>query len=65
MTDQAVYQLSELLRKLSDTFDETYADQLSRAYRKLEEERQKLFHERCMLDAQQWLPFGDELDDEF
>lgn len=62
MTDEAAYQLSELLRRLWEAFDEAYDEQLRRAYRKHDAAREKLFHERCFLEAQQWLPFeGDDL----
>ena len=64
MTDEAAYQLSELLRRLWESFEVAYDDQLSRAYRKHEQERERLFRERCFLEAQQGLPFDDELDDE-
>jgi hypothetical protein len=61
MTDEAAYQLSELLQRLWETFDAAYDDQLTRAYNKRQEERQRLFYERCMQEDQQVLPFDDEL----
>jgi hypothetical protein len=64
MSDEAAYQLSEVLRKLAETFDEVHFEQLLRAYREREDERKRLYHERRMREAQQWLPFEDELDDE-
>lgn len=64
VTDDAVYQLSELLRTLTETLEHVYHDQLLRAYRKREEEREELFHERCRQEDQQGFPFDDELDDE-
>jgi hypothetical protein len=64
MTDEAAYQLSELLRTLWETFDAHYADQLAREYRRRDGEREKLFRERCFAEAQRWLPFDGELDDE-
>jgi hypothetical protein len=61
MTDEAAYQLSELLRTLAEAVDHVYHDQLLRAYRKREEERERLFHEHCMQEDWQVLPFDDEL----
>jgi hypothetical protein len=61
MTDEAAYQLSELLRRIWETFDAAYDDQLTRAYHKRQEERQRLFYERCMQEDQPVLPFDDEL----
>ena len=63
ITDDTAYELFELLRKLNEAFDYAYHAQLLRAYRRREEEGARLYRERCLLEAQQWLPFeDDELD---
>jgi hypothetical protein len=59
ITDDAAYELSELLRRLTEAFDHAYHTQLLRAYRRREEEAARLYRERCRLEAQQWLPFED------
>jgi hypothetical protein len=61
MTDEAAYQLSELLRTLCETFERTYDDQLTRAYRKREEERERLYRERLDREAQHRDEFDDDL----
>jgi len=59
ITDDAAYELSELLRKLTEAFDQAYHAQLLCAYQRREEEGARLYRERCLLEAQQWLPFED------
>lgn len=60
LTDEAAYEVSELLRRLAEAFDNAYQAQLLRAYRRREEECERLYRERCQLEAQQWLPFHDD-----
>ena len=60
ITDDTAYELSELLRKLTEAFDHAYQAQLLRAYRRREEEGARLYREKCLLEAQQWLPFEDD-----
>ena len=60
LTDEAAYEVSELLRRLAEAFDNAYQAQLLRAYRRREEECERLYRERCLLEAQQWLPFRDD-----
>lgn len=57
ITDDAAYEISELLRRLAEAFDNAYEAQLLRAYRRREEECERLYRERCLLEAQQRLPF--------
>ncbi len=61
MTDEVAYQLSELLRRLSEAFDLAYDEQILRAYQQREKECERLFQERCRSEAQQGLPFDDEV----
>ena len=60
ITDDAAYEISELLRRLAEVFDNAYQAQLLRAYRQREEECERLYRERCLLEAQQCLPFEDD-----
>jgi hypothetical protein len=60
ITDEAAYEISELLRRLAEVFDNAYQAQLLRAYRRREEECERLYRERCLLEAQQGLPFEDD-----
>lgn len=60
LTDEAAYEVSELLRRLADAFDNAYQAQLLRAHRRREEECERLYRERCQLEAQQWLHFHDD-----
>jgi hypothetical protein len=61
VTDEVAYQLSELLRRLSEAFDLAYDEQILRAYQQREKEREQLFQERCRFEPQQGLPFDDEV----
>jgi hypothetical protein len=60
LTDEAAYEVSELLRRLAEAFDNAYQAQLLRAYRRREEECERLYRERCQLEAQHWLHFHDD-----
>jgi hypothetical protein len=60
ITDDTAYEISELLRRVAEAFDNAYQAQLLRAYRRREEERKRLYRERCLLEAQQRLPLEDD-----
>ena len=59
LSDEAALQLSELLQKLAEHFDEHYYRHILRAHRAREEEYERLYREREQhpLDPQQSLPF--------
>lgn len=61
LSDEAALQLSEFLQNLLEHFDTHYSAQILRAHRALENERERLYRERCIFEAQQPLPFGDIL----
>lgn len=60
LTDEAAFEISDLLRRLAEVFDNAYQAQLLRAHRRREEEGERLYRERCQLGAQQWLAFHDD-----
>lgn len=59
LSDEAALQLSELLQKLAEHFDDNYSRQILRAHRAREEEYERLHSEREQpsLNPQQSLPF--------
>jgi len=59
ISDEAALQLSELLQKLAEHFDDNYSRQILRAHRAREEEYERLYREREQhpLNPQQQLPF--------
>jgi len=59
LSDEAAWQLSEFLQTLAEHIDAHYSAQISRACRALESEREQLYRERVLLDAQHPLPFPD------
>ena len=60
ITDDAAYEISELLRRLAELFDNAYQAQLLRAYRQQEEEGERLYRQQRMMAAQQRRPRGDD-----
>jgi len=60
LTDEGALQISELLQAFMDRFDECYHRQIIRACRERDKERQSLYYQRWMDEAQQPLPFGEE-----
>lgn len=61
LSDEAALQLSELLQSLAEHFDTSYAEPIRRAYRARDAEREELYRERYLSDAQQSLPFNEIL----
>jgi hypothetical protein len=59
LSDEAAWQLSEFLQSLAEHIDAHYFAQISRAYRAHEREREQLYRERVLVEAQQPLPFAD------
>lgn len=59
LSDEAAWQLSEFLQTLAEHIDAHYSAQISRAYRTHECERERLYRERILVEAQQPLPFAD------
>lgn len=59
LSDEAAWQLSEFLQTLAEHIDAHYSAQISRAYRAHECERERLYRERVLVEAQQPLPFAD------
>ncbi|HVA20464.1 MAG TPA: hypothetical protein VMU55_09820 [Solirubrobacteraceae bacterium] len=59
LSDEAAWQLSELLQSVAEHLDAHYSVQISRAYRAHECERERLYRERLLTEAQQPLPFAD------
>ena len=59
LCDEAAWQLSEFLQSLAEHIDAHYAAQISRAHRAHEREREQLYRERLLAEAQQLLPFTD------
>jgi hypothetical protein len=59
LSDEAALQLSELLQKLAEYFDDNYSRQILRAHRAREDEYERLYREREQhsLNPQQSLPF--------
>jgi hypothetical protein len=65
LSDQAAREFYDLLQNLADQFYEHYAKQINRAYETRDREREEFIRERQADQAQQELPFNDELDDLF
>jgi hypothetical protein len=59
LSDEAAWQLSEFLQTLAEHIDAHYAVQILRAHRTRECEREGLYRERLLVQAQQSLPFDD------
>ena len=59
LSDEAAWQLSEFLQSLAEHIDAHYSAQISRAHRDHEREREQLYRERLLTEAQQPLPFAD------
>ncbi|MGH8300558.1 MAG: hypothetical protein ACRET5_03730 [Steroidobacteraceae bacterium] len=59
LSDEAAWQLSEFLQSLAEHLDAHYCAQISRAHRAHEREREQLYRERVILEAQQPLPLAD------
>ena len=59
LSEEAAWQLSEFLQSLAEHIDAHYSAQISRAYRTRECERERLYRERVLVEAQQPLPFAD------
>ena len=59
LSDEAAWQLSELLQALAEHIDAHYSAQILRAHQAHERERARLYRERFFVDAQQPLPFPD------
>lgn len=62
LSDEATLQLSELLQKLAEHFDDNYSRQILRAHRAREKEYERLHREREQhpLNPQQSLPFDPD-----
>ena len=59
LCDEAAWQLSEFLQSLAEHIDAHYSAQISRAHRAHEHEREQLYRERLLAEAQQPLPLPD------
>jgi hypothetical protein len=59
LCDKAAWQLSEFLQSLAEHIDAHYAAQISRAHQAHEREREQLYRERLLVEAQQPLPLPD------
>ncbi len=59
LCDEAARQLSEFLQSLAEHIDAHYSAQISRAHQSHEREREQLYRERLLDEAQQPLPFPD------
>ena len=59
LSDEAAWQLSELLQSLAEHIYDHYSAQISRAHRAHEYERERLYREQFLIQAQQPLPFPD------
>ncbi len=59
LSDEAAWQLSEFLQSLAEHIDAHYSAQILRAHRVHECERERLYQERALVEAQQPLPFAD------
>jgi hypothetical protein len=63
LSDEAARQFSNLLQSLADEFYTHYCKQIQRACRARAREREEFLRGQQSLQAQQNLPFGDELID--
>ncbi|MGA7540441.1 MAG: hypothetical protein WBW93_16920 [Steroidobacteraceae bacterium] len=59
LSDEAAWQLSEFLQSLAEHIEAHYSAQISRAHRDHERERERLYREQVLLEAQQPLPLTD------
>ena len=59
LSNEAAWQLSEFLQALAEHIDAHYSAQILRAHQAHEREREQLYLERVMVEAQQPLPFAD------
>jgi len=59
LDDEAAWQLSEFLQSLAEHIDAHYSVQILRAHRAQEREREGLYQEQLLAEAQQPLPFPD------
>jgi hypothetical protein len=59
LVDEAAWQLSEFLQSLAEHIDAHYSAQILRAHRAHERERERLYREQFLVEAQQPLPFPD------
>jgi hypothetical protein len=59
LSDEAAWQLSEFLQTLAEHIDAHYSAQTLRADQAREREREQLYRERLLVEAQQPLPFAD------
>jgi hypothetical protein len=59
LADEAARQLSEFLQCLAEHIDAHYSVQILRAHRAHEREREGLYREQLLAEAQQPLPFPD------
>ena len=59
LADEAAWQLSEFLQCLAEHIDAHYSAQILRAHRAHERERERLYREQFLVEAQQPLPFPD------
>ena len=59
LSDEAAWQLSEFLQSLAEHIDAHYSAQIRRAHQAHERERDQLYRERVLLEAQQPLPLPD------
>lgn len=59
LSDEAAWQLSEFLQSLAEHIDAHYSTQILRAHQAHEREREQLYRERLLVEAQQPLPLAD------
>ena len=59
LDDEAAWQFSEFLQSLAEYIDAHYSAQILRAHRAHKHEREGLYRERLLAEAQQLLPFPD------
>ncbi len=59
LPDEAAWQLSEFLQALAEHIDAHYSRQILRAHQAHEREREQLYRERLLVEAQQPLPLAD------
>lgn len=59
LSDEAAWQLSEFLQSLAEHIGAHYSAQILRVHRAHEREREQLYRERLLAEAQPPLPFAD------
>jgi hypothetical protein len=59
LSDEAAWQLSEVLQTLAEQLDAHYSAQILRAHRAHERDRDQLYRDRLLIEAQRLLPFPD------